>query len=69
MPLHQQLADLFAAKITGGILSHPDRLPSETQLQQEFEVSRGTVRAAMRDLRRDGLAFTTRRGTFVAERG
>jgi DNA-binding GntR family transcriptional regulator len=68
MPLHQQIADLFAAEIRDGVLNHPDRLPSEAQIQRTYEVSRGTARAAMRDPRRDGLVFTTRRGTFVAER-
>jgi len=44
-------------------------LPSESYLQQQHGVSRGTVRRAIEMLAAEGLVFTIRaRGTFVGPR-
>jgi GntR family transcriptional regulator len=68
-PLYIQLADILRAMITSGELLPRSLLPSESYLQQEQGVSRGTVRMAMRLLRDQGLVVTiTGRGTFVAVR-
>jgi DNA-binding GntR family transcriptional regulator len=68
-PLYEQLADLLAAMIESGDLARRDPLPSESYLQQEYGLSRGTVRAAVRLLRERGLVVTLpQRGTFVADR-
>jgi len=46
-----------------------DALPSESQLAQEFEVGRDTVRRAVAELRDAGLVFTiAHRGSFVGPR-
>lgn len=43
-------------------------MPSETDLMQEFGLARITVRAAMKELRAEGLISTTRRrGSYVRD--
>jgi len=67
-PLYIQLADILREMITSGELQPRSPLPSESYLQQEQGVSRGTVRMAIGILREDGLVITiSGRGTFVAE--
>ena len=52
--------------IERGELKAGDPLPSESYLQQEHGVARGTVRAAVRLLRERGLVTTApQRGTYV----
>ena len=65
-----QLADLLAKKIEEGKYKPRQPIPSEAHLEQEYGVSRGTVRSAIRLLRDRGLVVTfTGRGTFVTDRG
>ncbi|MBM0257032.1 GntR family transcriptional regulator [Micromonospora sp. 4G55] len=67
VPLYRQLADLLAEQIERGKLRPGQPLPSELHLQQTYNVSRGTVRMAMQELRNRGLVVTVHaRGTFVA---
>jgi GntR family transcriptional regulator len=66
MPLYAQLADELAAAIDAGELKDGDRLPTESQLEREHGLARGTVRSAINLLRERGLAYTIQaRGTFV----
>lgn len=66
-PLHEQLAALLRAAIRSG--EYTDMLPSESQLQAEHGVSRGTVRRAIATLESEGLVQTIQaRGTFVTRR-
>jgi GntR family transcriptional regulator len=52
--------------IKSGQLKPRDPLPSETQLQQEYGVSRGTIRRALAVLRDEDLIVTIAgRGTLV----
>ncbi|MFF4366942.1 GntR family transcriptional regulator [Streptomyces sp. NPDC001594] len=66
MPKYQRIAAALrdeldhAARTTGG------RLPSERTLAARYEVNRQTVRAALQELRADGLVVTGRRGTRAA---
>ena len=63
-PLYQQLAAILRAQIKSGQLG--DKLPSESYLQQEHGVSRGTVRRAIEILTAEGLVYTIgARGTFI----
>jgi GntR family transcriptional regulator len=63
-PLHEQLAAILRAQIASGEIT--DMLPSESYLQQQHGVSRGTVRRAIEILVNEGLVFKIRaRGTFV----
>jgi GntR family transcriptional regulator len=60
---HQLAADIKAGKI-----ADRQRLPSESHLEQEHGLARGTVRRAIGLLRERGLAFTIQgRGTFVGQ--
>lgn len=64
MPLYEQLAAILRARIKSGEIT--SKLPSESWLQQEHGVSRGTVRRAIEILAGEGLVFTIgARGTFV----
>ena len=68
-PLYVQLADVLRQMITSGELQPRSALPSESYLQQEQGVSRGTVRMAIGILRDEGLVITIGgRGTFVKDR-
>jgi DNA-binding GntR family transcriptional regulator len=68
-PLYEQLADLLAGMIERGELRPRQPLPSESFLQQEYGLARGTVRAAVRLLRDRGLVVTMpQRGTYVVDR-
>lgn len=65
-PLWQQLAAVLRQMIKSGQLKPRDPLPSETQLQQDHGVSRGTIRRALEVLRDEDLVVTIAgRGTFV----
>jgi GntR family transcriptional regulator len=63
-PLYGQLAAILRAQIAAGEIT--DKLPSESYLQQQHGVARGTVRRAIEILTSEGLVFTIgARGTFV----
>lgn len=67
-PLYRQLAEILAGRIERGEYAPGKPIPSETQLQGEFGLARGTVRAAVRVLRDRGLVITApARGTYVPE--
>ena len=66
VPLYVQLADVLAGMIERGELAPGSPLPSESYLQQEHGLARGTVRSAIRVLRERGLVVTApQRGTYV----
>ncbi len=63
-----QVVDQLRSAIVDGRLRTGDRLPSEHQLAQDFGVSRGTVREAIRTLAASKLVTSSRGaagGTFV----
>lgn len=69
-PLHEQLAAILRAQIDKGELAPGARLPSETALQQTYDVARGTVRRALEMLRQEGRIVTfDGRGSFVPPAG
>lgn len=64
--LVEQVRDLILEDLAGGDLKTGDQLPNEDELAQRFEVSRATIREAVRGLLEVG--YLTRkhgRGTFV----
>src|ERR1700712_1858267 len=67
--LGDQLYGQILEQIVSGALNEGDKLPSENQICQSFQVSRPTVREALMRLHADGLV-TTRQGsgTFVLKR-
>lgn len=54
-PLHQWLSDVFRSRIESGVWGEGSRLPSESELCNEFGTSRGPVRQALSVLRREGV--------------
>ncbi|MFC4632112.1 GntR family transcriptional regulator [Promicromonospora alba] len=67
-PLYVQIAAVLAARITDGTYPPRRRIPSETELTEEFDVSRPTVRQAIQVLRDRHLVETVRgKGTYVSE--
>lgn len=65
-PLYVQVADLLAAEIKSGGIASGAAIPSESRLQQEHGVSRGTARRAVALLVERGLVVTVpQRGTYV----
>jgi GntR family transcriptional regulator len=68
-PLYRQIADELRRKILSGELKAGMQLPTDDQLMEEYHVSKGTVRAAHKELERRELVFSShRKGTFVSER-
>lgn len=68
-PAYRQVADQLRSLILSGELPAGSRLPNETDLSDQFGVSRSTVREALRVLSTHGLLTTTRGvngGSFVA---
>lgn len=64
--LHAQIRDRFLGQIRDGKLRPGDRLPSESEIMKQFNVSRGTVTRALRDLEVTGVLHRRRgSGTFV----
>lgn len=68
IPLHHQIYTDILSKIEDGTYAINDKLPSETELQEMYVVSRITVRRAMHDLQKDGYAKKQRGiGTVVCK--
>jgi GntR family transcriptional regulator len=66
--LYAQVADALRADIRAGTYGPGDRLPSERELVDRFKVSAGSVRAALVQLRTEGLIVSYQgRGVFVTE--
>lgn len=69
MPVYRQLAAILREQITSGELAPDSPLPSESRLMQEHEISRDTVRKAVRILQDEGLVIPVKgKGTYVTER-
>jgi GntR family transcriptional regulator len=67
IPLYAQIRSYFLELIQSGQLRPSDRVPSEKELSQGFEVSRMTARKAIDQLVSDGLIIRRPgKGTFVA---
>jgi DNA-binding GntR family transcriptional regulator len=65
---YMQVADDLAAKIRSGELAPGSRLPREADLAADYEVSYGTIRRAMEELRKRGLVITAwGKGNIVRE--
>ncbi|MFC5825245.1 GntR family transcriptional regulator [Nonomuraea insulae] len=68
-PIYEQIAQIIRKKIKAGELEERQLVPSESSLQQEHGIARGSVRRAMELLREEGWVITIQgRGTFVAPR-
>lgn len=67
-PIYQQIAAVIAARIRDGRYEPRRAIPSEAALCEEFDVSRNTVRAAIKLLNEQGYTRTVRgKGSYVAD--
>lgn len=69
IPFYKQLKDMIIEEIESGKLKHGDKLLSERDLAEKYEISRMTARNAIAILEREG--FVERRvgvGTFIARK-
>jgi GntR family transcriptional regulator len=65
-PFYQQLYLILRRQIADGVWRPGDRLPSEAEIGEQYEVSRITVRQAFEQLVNDGLVYRRRgSGTYV----
>jgi len=65
-PLYLQVAEIFRQRIKSGVWKEGDILPTMTNLAQEFEVAKVTVRQAIKLLENEGSLNPKRgRGTTV----
>ena len=68
IPLYHQLKQLLTDRITARDLQPGDRLPTEEQLQEQYDLSRTTVRLALKELELEGkISRHPGRGTFVTQ--
>lgn len=68
IPLYFQLKELIKTKIENGDLAPGDILPSERELAEHFNVSRPTIRQALKELVHEGLLHRKKgKGTYVSE--
>ncbi len=59
----QEIAEVLRERIRLGELKPGDRLPTQSELAEEFGVERGAVRQALRALQQDGLLTNVSRGS------
>lgn len=68
-PPYIQVADILIARIESGEYPVDSRMPSEAEVEEEFEISRSTVRRTMARLRELGYVETVKtRGSYVLPR-
>jgi GntR family transcriptional regulator len=66
VPPYRQIAEILTARITSGEYPKGSRIPSESELVEEFEVARSTARRSVAVLREAGLVETEpTRGSYV----
>jgi GntR family transcriptional regulator len=67
LPIHELSQRTLRRRIESGELTEGRQLPSEAELQREFQASRTPVRQALRRLQSDGLIVRAQgKGSFVA---
>ncbi|NVM74282.1 GntR family transcriptional regulator [Duganella sp. SG902] len=66
-PIYRQLADMLRQQIESGHIAPNDAIPAERDLAASYEVSRDTVRKAIKLLEEQGVLYSDHgRGTFAA---
>ncbi|HXY80553.1 MAG TPA: GntR family transcriptional regulator [Gaiellaceae bacterium] len=68
-PMHRRIAESVRRSIRTGLYPPGAQLPSERELAEEFDVSRGTVRHALATLRAEGVVASRKgaRGVVLSE--
>jgi len=68
IPLYYQIKENLMSKIKDNHFQVSDLIPSETELQELYKVSRITIRRAIRELVQEGYLITRQgKGTFVSK--
>lgn len=68
IPLHKQISDWLKQEISSGALEKNEKLPSENELSDQFDVSRVTVRRALQTLENEQLIYRCQGlGSFVTD--
>jgi GntR family transcriptional regulator len=68
IPLYAQIKETLRSGILDGRYPPHSRMPSESELQAMFDVSRITIRQALGDLQKEGLIFKVHgKGSFVSQ--
>ena len=68
IPLHKQISNWLREQIEEGSLKKNEKLPSENELSDTFEVSRVTVRRALQTLENEQLIYRCQGlGSFVSD--
>ena len=66
VPPYKQIAAIIRARIESGEYSTGNRIPTESEIVETWEVARTTARRAIALLRDEGLVTTVpQRGTYV----
>lgn len=66
-PLYSQLIDIIIEKIENGEYKGNDKVNSERELCQKYDISRSTVRQAIQELTREGYLYSVQgKGTFIS---
>lgn len=69
VPIYYQLQELLVGRIESGELKPGDKLPSENELVEKYDISRNTAQKAIRALVNWGLAQRIQgKGTFVCNK-
>lgn len=65
VPLYLQLANILREQINSGVIAQGDKLPSETEMMRQYDLSRLTIRDALAVLANEGLVEKHHgKGTF-----
>ncbi|MHB8065442.1 MAG: GntR family transcriptional regulator, partial [Ruminiclostridium sp.] len=68
IPLYYQVKENLMEKIKNKYFQVGDLIPSESELQAMYDVSRITIRRAIQELVQEGYLFTQQgKGTFVSK--
>ena len=67
VPPYRQIAQIIRRRIGAGEYRPDTRIPTESEIVEEFEVARSTARRAVAVLREEGLVYTVpNRGSYVS---
>ncbi|MCG8540236.1 MAG: GntR family transcriptional regulator [Clostridia bacterium] len=67
VPLYYQLMDIIIEEINSGKYKEKDKLPSERELCEIYDISRATVRQTIQELEKAGYIYKQHgKGTFVS---
>ncbi len=68
IPLYFQLKELIMEEIRNGSYKSGELIPTENEIGEMFEISRTTVRQAIRELENEGWLYRVKsKGTFVSK--